>query len=187
MLDGINEFAEYESQQRWIIRRCVFVAVLLTSSYVVCWIPSVYLVNTKTSPAIARWRPIVVATYWPLKVLRETGDRRNYMLWNLFASPLIRVAEWSCVQVDQTVTNWANCGCPISTWWIPVGLGSLLAAYSLSPMPVFWWIKFLGIEKIALMSRLYELYCFPIEWLSDHSSTVRSFYEEYAELFALTD
>ena len=67
------------------------------------------------------------------------------------------------------------------------GINVLLTAYGLSPMSVSWLIRFLGIEKVALSAKLYELYCVPLEWIGRRSATVRSFYEAYSELFALTD
>ncbi len=187
MLDGINDFAEYESQQRWIIRRCVFAVLFLIGSYFLCWIPSEYFVNTRPSPAIARWKPFIVASYRPLNALRKHARQRNYWTYNTIAMPFISLTEWGCRHVDQTATTWARNGCPISARWVAAGLIALVAAYGLSPIPVLWWIKFLGIERVALTARLYEFYYAPIEWLSDHSATVRSFYENYAELFALTD
>lgn len=187
MLDGINEFADQDCQRRWMIRRCVVSVILMVVGYVGSWIPVEYYLNTRSSPAIAQLKPIVMAYYRPLDMLRPPRPGMwSPSRFSRSADYLIQVAEQSCQRVDNASARWAAKGYPVSASWVVAGLVGLVVIYALSPVPLLWVIKFLAIEQVNLVAHLFEWYCVPIELLNTYSATARSFYEEYAELFALT-
>jgi hypothetical protein len=187
MLDVINESAEADAQLRWMIRRGVVAVVLMIAGYVGPWIPVEYYFKTRSSPAVVQLRPAVLACYRPLDSLRRPPNAmwsQSYYLRNL--QDFIQLADEGCQYVDNRAARWAAKGYPVTTKAIIFGLMGLVLAYALSPVPLLWMIKFLGLEQLKFVALLFEWHCAPIEWLNDRSETVRSFYEEYAELFALT-